>query len=145
MIPRFRENEEKKLRSPACSRQKDAIFYILFTEPETHFFAEPCRVMSNCTTAFQKVADIQHWQESGKHGWRIICISTCILTVLLRNLSRLFIIIYIFVMALVNAIKYTFNMKIFHKSCAFFFLIHSWFQFVIIKSYLVILRYTQPD
>ena len=61
-------------------------------------------------------------QESGKHGWRIICISTCILTVLLRNLSRLFIIIYIFVMALVNAIKYTFNMKIFHKSCAFFFL-----------------------
>ena len=67
-------------------------------------------------------------QESGKHGWRIICISTCILTVLLRNLSRLFIIIYIFVMALVNAIKYTFNMKIFHKSCAFFFLIHSWFN-----------------
>ena len=32
----FREYEEEKLRFPACCRQKNAIFYLIFTEPRAH-------------------------------------------------------------------------------------------------------------
>ena len=41
-VPRFREYEEKKLRSPACSRRKNANFHLIFKEPGVCGLAEPC-------------------------------------------------------------------------------------------------------
>ena len=43
--PRFQEYEDNKLRSPACSRQKNANFFILiFSEPGPRGFADPCTI-----------------------------------------------------------------------------------------------------
>ena len=38
----FREYEEEILRFPACCRQKNAIFYLIFTEPRVHHKVHPC-------------------------------------------------------------------------------------------------------
>ena len=42
----FREYEEEKLRFPACCRQKNAIFYLIFTEPRAHHKVHPCTCRS---------------------------------------------------------------------------------------------------
>ena len=39
---RFCEYEDKKVRSPACCRQKNAIFYLIFTEPGAPTLAPFC-------------------------------------------------------------------------------------------------------
>ena len=40
----FREYEVTKLLSPACSRQENVIFLLLFTEPGAHHNVHPCTV-----------------------------------------------------------------------------------------------------
>ena len=40
----FCEYEEEKLRFPACCRQKNAIFYLIFTEPRLHHKSPPLYV-----------------------------------------------------------------------------------------------------
>ena len=39
--PRFREYEEGKLRSPACRRQKNTTFHLIFTESGDHLLGHP--------------------------------------------------------------------------------------------------------
>ena len=39
---RFREHEVKKLRSPTGSRQENAIFLLILTEPGAHHKVHPC-------------------------------------------------------------------------------------------------------
>ena len=39
----FSEYEEEKLRFPACCRQKNAISYLIFTEPRAHHKVHPCK------------------------------------------------------------------------------------------------------
>ena len=42
MLPRFCEYYVKKLRFPTCSRQENAIFHLIFTEPGKRTLAHPC-------------------------------------------------------------------------------------------------------
>ena len=46
MDPRFCEYEVKKLRSPACGKQENEIFFLLiFTEPRVHLLGYSCTEM----------------------------------------------------------------------------------------------------
>ena len=83
MLPRFCEYEVKKLRSPACCRQNNATFHLLFTEPGKHTFAPVPVVIQGIKTkqittpyfsGLVKFARVLWWACNQGNGRRLLLI-----------------------------------------------------------------------